>query len=179
MSEENPATPPQQPADFTPPASQDELNRIIEQRLARERGKFADYADLQAKAKRLDEIEEQTKSETQKEREKREAAEKRAAELEVRALRATIAATKGIDPELLTGTTEEEITAAAEKLLAWRGEVTPPAAPPSTTAADAGNKGEVIGGAKQLTREDLKNMTPHEINEARKKGQLNSLMGIS
>jgi hypothetical protein len=129
------------------------------------------------KAKKLDEIEEQSKSEVQKAIEAREAAEKRAANLEVKALRASIAASKGIDPELLTGSTEEEITASADRLLAWRGggEKTPA----STSSKDAGELGDTISGPKQLTRDDLKGMTPKEINEARKNGQLNSIMGVS
>lgn len=42
---------------YTPPASQADLDRIIEQRLARERGKYADYDDLKARAERLDALE--------------------------------------------------------------------------------------------------------------------------
>jgi hypothetical protein len=43
------------PPAYTAPATQDELNRIIGDRLAREREKFADYADLKAKADKHDE----------------------------------------------------------------------------------------------------------------------------
>jgi hypothetical protein len=39
---------------FTPPASQDELNKIISERVARERAKFADYTDLKGKAAKFD-----------------------------------------------------------------------------------------------------------------------------
>ena len=132
------------------------------------------------KAKRLDEIEEQSKSEIQKAIEAREAAEKRASAAEVKSLRASIAVAKGIDPDLLTGSTEEEITAAAEKLLAWRGAAAPavPAAKPSTSSDDAGPRGDAISGPKQLTKDELKGMTPKEINEARKRGELNTIMGV-
>jgi hypothetical protein len=45
------------PSGFTPPASQEELNRIIGERVTRERAKFSDYSDLKAKAARVDELE--------------------------------------------------------------------------------------------------------------------------
>lgn len=51
---------------FTPPASQADLDRIVEQRLARERSKFADYDDLKAKAAKFDEADAAAKSELQK-----------------------------------------------------------------------------------------------------------------
>lgn len=57
---------PNPPADFTPPTSQEELDRIIGSRLTREREKFADYGDLKAKAKRLEEIEAASASDLEK-----------------------------------------------------------------------------------------------------------------
>ena len=131
------------------------------------------------KAKRLDELEEKSKSEIQKAIEAREAAEKRASALEVKVLRASIASTKGVDADLLTGSTEEEITAAADKLLAWRGQSTPAGPPASTSSSDAGEKGDLVGQARQLTRDDLKGMTPKQINDARREGKLNQIMGIT
>lgn len=53
----DPPTPPAPPADppaYTPPASQDELNRIIGDRVARERAKYSDYDDIKAKAEAHD-----------------------------------------------------------------------------------------------------------------------------
>ena len=60
---------------FTPPASQEEFNQIIEKRLERERAKFGDYDDLKAKAAKLSEIEESNKSEIEKAQEKASQAE--------------------------------------------------------------------------------------------------------
>ena len=131
------------------------------------------------KAKRLDELEEKSKSEIQKAIEAREAAEKRASALEVKVLRASIASAKGVDADLLTGSTEEEITAAADRLLAWRGQATPARPPASTSSSDAGEKGDLVGQARQLTRDDLKGMTPKQINDARREGKLNQIMGIT
>ncbi len=53
-------------ADYKPPETQEALDRIIGERVARERAKYADYTDLKAKAQRLAEIEEAGKSEAQK-----------------------------------------------------------------------------------------------------------------
>lgn len=48
------------------PASQEELNRIIEQRLARERAKYAGFDDYKAKAEKHDALEAELASETDK-----------------------------------------------------------------------------------------------------------------
>jgi hypothetical protein len=44
-------------AEWTPPASQADLDRIIEKRLAREKAKFADYDDLARRPAYWDELE--------------------------------------------------------------------------------------------------------------------------
>lgn len=66
-----PETPSEQPNEggnsgYTPPATQEELNRIISERVAREKAKYADYGDLKGKAARLAEIEQANLSETEK-----------------------------------------------------------------------------------------------------------------
>lgn len=61
--------------DFKAITTQDELNRIVGERIARERSKFADYGDLKAKAAQFDKIEEQNKTEIQRATERAEAAE--------------------------------------------------------------------------------------------------------
>lgn len=73
-------------------------------------------------AKRLAEIEEANKSEAEKTAERLAAAEKRAAELEAKALKAEVAAAKGVPAALLTGSTQEELEAAADALIEFRGE---------------------------------------------------------
>jgi hypothetical protein len=57
-----------QPAarDYTPPASQADLDRIISDRLARERSKYADYDALREKAQYWDQIEQASKTEYEK-----------------------------------------------------------------------------------------------------------------
>jgi hypothetical protein len=107
---------------FEPIASQDALDKIVQTRIARERAKFADYDELKAKADKLAQLEESQKTEAQKAQERLEAAEKRAAELELRSIRAEVAAAKGVPGDLLTGSTQEELEASADALIAFRGE---------------------------------------------------------
>lgn len=105
---------------FTPPASQEELNKIIEKRLERERSKFGDYDDLKAKAAKLDDIEAANKSELEKANEAKTAAEQAAEQAKSEALRWKVAAKHGISDEdaelFLTGTDEQTLTKQAERL---------------------------------------------------------------
>jgi ATPase subunit of ABC transporter with duplicated ATPase domains len=129
--------------DFKAPATQEELDRIIQARLARERKNFADYDELKKAAERLAQIEEANKSEAEKAAARAEAAEKRAAELEAKALRAEVAAAKGVPVALLTGSTQEELEAAADALIAFRAEQK--TAGPSSTSLGRVNKNTVKG----------------------------------
>jgi hypothetical protein len=107
--------------EFTPITSQDDLNRIIGERVKRATSKYADYKDLQGKAARLAEIEGANQTEAEK-------AAARIAELETQlgsvqreSLRLKIAAEHGIteadDIDLfLTGTDEETLTRQAKRL---------------------------------------------------------------
>lgn len=127
------------------------------------------------KARLYDEAQEQGKSELQKAQEAAAKAEARAAAMEAEAMRAKVAAATGVDADLLSGSSEDELRASAERLLAWRGAQVPKGAP----AADAGVRGDEIRAARQLTRDDLKKMSPAEIIKARQNGQLNNIMGIA
>lgn len=127
------------------------------------------------KARLYDEAQEQGKSELQKAQEAAAKAEARAAAMEAEAMRAKVAASTGVDADLLSGSSEDELRASAERLLAWRGAQVPKGAP----AADAGVRGDEIRAARQLTRDDLKKMSPAEIIKARQDGQLNNIMGIA
>ena len=106
---------------FTPPATQDELNKIISDRVARERAKFADYTDLKSKAAKFDELDQASKTEQERLTERLAAAEARAAEIEGRALRLEVASENGLTPaqaKRLVGATREELEADAKELLA-------------------------------------------------------------
>jgi len=124
------------------------------------------------KASLYDEASEKNKSELQKAIERAEKAEVRAAQAEKANAKARVAAQKGIDPDLLPDGDEDALTQIADRLIAWRDA----AKPKGTPAAAAGERGEKVGDPKQLTRDDLKSMTPREIMVAQKKGQLADLM---
>ena len=126
-------------------------------------------------ARKLQEIEDAAKSQADKDAEARAAAEQRAAKAEADFLRLKVATTKGIPADLadlLVGADEAEMTAVADRLLSIKATATP--APGS---ADGGPLGAPKPG--QLSRADLQKLTPDQITEARAKGQLNDLLGIS
>lgn len=144
---------------FTPPATQEELNRILESRLARERAKYADYDDLKAKASEYDKVTEASKTELQKERERAEAAEKKAAKYEAEKQVATWAAeiTKGssIPAAALRGSTKEEL---AEHFEVLKSIAPPPAqkrgTPPGKAAGDDGKPGSrAVEALRELRRD--------------------------
>lgn len=101
----------EQKPSFTPPATQDELDRIIQKRIDRERAKFADYDELKkqietltAQAGRVSELEQGMT-----------AAEQRAQRAEIAA---EVASATGVKLRYLTGETREEMEKAAEEYLA-------------------------------------------------------------
>lgn len=103
--------------------TQDEVNQMIGERLAREKAKYSNYEELEAKAQKFDEIEEKSKTELQKAQEERDAFK---AELEgmkkansVRELREKVAEEKNIPANLLTGETEEDCIAQADAILSF------------------------------------------------------------
>lgn len=118
---------------YTPPATQADLDRIIADRVARERGKYADYDDLKAKAARLDTIEASAKTELEKAIEGRTAAEQLAASLEAENKRLAVIARHQIPDDyasLIKGDTEEDLEKAAAQVAALIASKTPdPAAP--------------------------------------------------
>lgn len=111
---------PPTPDAFKPITSQEDLNRIIADRISRERSKFTDYEDLKAKAVKFDELDAANKSEIEKANEKAAAAEKAAEKATADALRLRVALKHGISDEdadlFLTGTDEATLTKQAERL---------------------------------------------------------------
>lgn len=104
--------------------TQTELDSIIADRLKREREKYGDYNSLKEKAARLDEIEENAKSELQKAQER---AEKLQAELsaikhseEIRNVRDKVAQATGVPASLLSGETEDACTEQANAILSFK-----------------------------------------------------------
>lgn len=100
--------------------TQSEHDAILRDRLKRDREKYADYDALKEKATKFDEIEAANKSELEKANEKVKTLQaeldgiKKAQEL--KDMRTKIATENNVPTDLLTGNTEEECTAQAEKL---------------------------------------------------------------
>jgi hypothetical protein len=126
-------------ATFAAPASQDELDRIIGERLARERAKYADYEELKQK---VTEAENANKTEL-------ELAQARIAELQgnlLNSAREAAAARHGIPADyldLLVGDTPEAIEEVAVKLgaLAKPVAAAEPASPPPYSVFDPAQSG--------------------------------------
>ncbi len=184
---ESATQPPAQPADnddspTTPPDTGDATDWKAAAAKAREDAdkwkalsrKHEDQSKANAaKAKQFDDLEEAQKSELEKANERAAKAESRAAEIERRAMRAEIAAAKGVPADLLTGDTLESLEASADALLKFRGPQPKPDFGGGPRGADIGDRG------KQLTRDDMKKMTPEQIVEARAKGQFDDLLKSS
>ena len=100
-------------------------------------------------------------SELQKANARAEAAEKSATEAAAKVLRSDVAAAKGIPTALLSGTTQEELEASADALLAFKG--TTPSVP---SAAGQGNVGTPIDGPTQLTKADVERLSAAKDFEA-------------
>lgn len=144
--EQDGTTPPEGKPEFTPITSQEDLNRIIAERVQRERGKYADYKDLKAKAAKLDEIEEASKTEAEKAAERLAKAEQTARDAEARALRRDIALEHQLgkdDAALLDALTDEDaMRALAARLGAGTGKTSNYVPREGTNPAATGAGGE-------------------------------------
>lgn len=154
---QDPVPPPQAEPDKGEPApstfqaitSQDDLDKILGRRLAQERAKYSGYDDLKAKAAEYDKLEDAKKTETQRLTDQLNAANKRAADLELNQLRRDVADAKGLPASLikrLNGTTREELEADADDLLDTLPKPEPPAPPmqrqPKENLRGGGNPAE-------------------------------------
>ncbi len=184
-------TPDAAPSAGEPPApertfTQPEIDRMIADRLDRERKKYADFDQIKQKAQKLDEIEEANASQLEKavkaaRGEERAAVQREYAEQSARfAAKAQLEARLGKDAaaELLDdiniakyvnddGSVDEDGIGALAARLA-------PAAPPPNL--HQGRQGAATPG--QLTRADLASMSPEEISAAFQAGRLADIQGI-
>ncbi|WP_182377888.1 hypothetical protein [Nocardioides sp. WS12] len=111
-------------AEFKPPTSQEEFDRMVGARLERERSKFADYDDIKAKAAKFDQADEANKTELQRERERAEKAETALTPTQQQVARLEVALEKGLtatQAKRLVGTSKEEFAADADELLSDLG----------------------------------------------------------
>lgn len=131
--------------------TQADVDRIVADRLKRDREKYADYDVLKEKAAKLDEIDEKNKSELQKATEKASALQaeldglKKAAQ--IRAIREKVASATGVPASFLTGETEDDCTEQAKALGEWKN----PSAYPNVRDAGEAN----VSQAKKSTREQF------------------------
>ena len=95
------------------------MSRKWEQRAKDANAKLKELEPVAAKAV---ELEEASKSELQKAQERAEAAERALADATATAVRAEVAAAKGVPVALLSGDTKEALEASADALLAFRDE---------------------------------------------------------
>ncbi len=119
----------QEPATIEEPTTEErrftqaELDKVVADRLARERQKYEGFEDLKAKAARLDELEAASKTELQKATEKAQKLETELNNLKkaesVREIREKVATEKGIPVSLLTADTEEDCVKQAEGILSF------------------------------------------------------------
>lgn len=130
--------------------TQADLDKIVQDRLAREREKYGDYDALKEKAAKLDKIEEESKSELQK-------ATERATELQseldalknaekVRVMREKVAHDTGVPVNLLTADSEDACKEQAKEIL----EFSKPSGYPSVR-----DGGEARTTAKRDTRDSF------------------------
>ncbi|QTF82011.1 scaffolding protein [Mycobacterium phage Fefferhead] len=129
--------------------TQAEVDRIAGERAARERAKYADADKWKADSDELAKIREGEKTELQREREARVAAEKDRDKERFERLREKVANRPGkvVPVASLTGKTEEELTASADALIAWRDENTTPKPPEKQKRNPAGTGGGLKSGA--------------------------------
>jgi hypothetical protein len=146
VNQEVNATQEQQEAKFT----QADLDRIVKDRLTREREKYGDYDALKAKAEKFDEIEEASKTELQKATEKAKALQdeldafKKAESL--RTMREKVAHDTGVPVNLLTAESEDACKEQAKQIL----EFSRPSGYPQVK-----DGGEVRTSGKKSTRDSF------------------------
>lgn len=126
-----------------------------------------------ALAARIKEFEDRDKTDAEKADAALAAARAELAELTIAKTRAEVAASKGVPASLLSGSTQEELEAAADALIAFKGQ------PSSAPVVPSEGTYSAARGGSQLTEADLAHLSAEEINQARRDGRLNKLLGIT
>jgi len=177
--------------------SQADVDRIVKDRLARQKGQFADYDDLKLKASKLDEIEAQNQTELEK-------AQKRAAELEQKATEAAARAQEALLRSAVVSEAARKNVVDPDAALALldRSKIEfDDSGTPTNLAAEmdallqakpylvGGGRGDADQGARggdagvRITREQLAEMSAQgrtaEIVQLQSEGKLDHLMGAA
>ncbi|TFI40274.1 hypothetical protein E4P29_25520 [Rhodococcus sp. 1R11] len=124
--------------EYTPPASQADLDKIIQERIERAKKPFADYDQQKADAEKWRQAEKEKLPAEQRNAQEIEELRRENETLRSAQLRSDVATAKGIPAQLLSGSTKEELEAHADALLAFRG---PVAGSPLVNNENAGNSG--------------------------------------
>lgn len=179
---------PTEPTGFDEPTPTDgTLTEVEREELARLRAIHKDEQKWERRAKenfekarRLDELEMAKRSVEERLIAERDAALATAEAERTERLREKISRETQVPPDRITGSNEDDMRESAESALAWAKEFAKKTggtigAPASAVTGD----GKGPQGPSQLTRADLKNMTPQQILDAEKSGRLDSLKGIN
>lgn len=174
--------------------TQEQVDKMIGDRLARAKtAPPADYADLQAAAKKLQELEAAQLTETEKLQKAQAAAEARATEAETKlrdatkrnAVYAAAQRAGAIDPDAVFALLDQSavtvgddgqltgVDEAVKALLDNKQYLVGKSSPVTPGAADGGPRGKPAGS---ITRDQLSTMTSQQINDARLKGELDHLL---
>ena len=137
--------------------TQEEVDKMIGARIYEERSKYADYAEVKAKAEKYDALEGESKKakETIEELSGKISVLQR--EIETRNAREKVSAETGVPASLLTGETEEACKTQAEAILNWKG--------PRQNYPDAHDAGEVNGFSGGKTRDQFADWYTSQINK--------------
>lgn len=145
--------------EFKPIETQEQFDGMVKERIERAKRSAIpeDYEDLKAKAARLDEIEEKSKTELQKAQEAAAAAQRELEGMRARAKRADlaqkVAQEKGVPVSLITGETQEDMERSADALIAWKT----PAPAPKVKAPGTHDNSKQTGAADgyELAKREL------------------------
>lgn len=124
--------------EYTPPATQADLDKMIQERIERAKKPFADYDQQKADAEKWRQAEKEKLPAEQRTAQEIEELRRENESLKSAQLRSDVATAKGVPAQLISGSTKEELETAADTLLAFRG---PVAGSPLVNNENAGTSG--------------------------------------
>ena len=120
-------------SEFEAITSQEDFDKRVSARIARERAKYADYTDLKTKAAEFDKLQEASKSEVQKVSERMAQLEKELESERFNTVRTAVASAKGVPAHRISGSTVEELESSADDYLAEVTELSKAQKPKATS----------------------------------------------
>ena len=138
--------------------TQEEVDKMIGARIYEERAKFADYAEVKAKAEKIDLLGEEAKKAKEEAAALKEQLASLQKEIDTRNAREKVSAETGVPASLLTGETEEACKTQAEAILNWKG--------PRQNYPNTSDAGEVNGFSGGKTRDQFAEWYNSEVNKS-------------